>query len=659
MTTNSKKPSVSILCAAIASAFALSACGGGGGSAGTDGSSSGGGSSSGYSAVNVAIKAPAAGVNSAGSSSEVLVAGSANTPNTKLTSLAWSVQPSGATLTNADCATATKNSVTYTTNQQNATGNSQWACAVGISAPITLAKATTYTLTLTATDEKGNTKTATQAVSFNPATGSGDSGTLATTAGQNFNAAAGSVNPLHCSTSGGTGPYTYQWSVGANGGYNVPLTSYVLPDTSFTAPAGAAALSFTCRATDAAGAVGVSRVNATVLAPAASTLRANAGNNFNATGNSTTPLHCSASGGTAPYTYLWKVTENSGHNVVLASYTAADTSFKSPTAGGILGFTCTATDAVGATFDSRVDATISAVPSDLVSFAGNSFTTAAGVSNPLHCSATGGTAPYSYEWAIADNAGFNVNLASYASQDTSFTTPAGEGALGFVCRATDANGNIATSRVNATVSLAAPGGTSFVANIAKIQPAQPGSTITLDGSATGWFDAQGKPTTGTPTTYRWTTTDPNVVISNPGNATTTVSIQGDNSAPRVVTFTLAASSGTQSSSETVNMLVDPYGPFSLTFAMPATVAEVATAFTIEAKATSASLPKLYYQWTQVSGPAVLLGGATTAVIGFIPKASDVGAQLLFHVAVGYEPITAAYKGIYFGDAVVAVVPAKP
>lgn len=658
MTIKSTKPSITVLCAAIASAFALSACGGGGGS-GSGSESSNPGSGSGYAPVNVSIKAPAAGPNSAGASSEVLVSGLANTPNTKLANLAWTVQPSGATLTNADCATAVKNSVTYTENQQNATGNSNWSCAVGIAAPITLAKATTYTLTLTATDEKGNTKTASQAIAFNPATGSGDSGTLSTSAGSNFTALPGSVNPLHCAATGGVAPYTYQWSIGANGGYNVALSSYILGDTSFTAPGGAAALSFTCRATDASGSVGVSRVNATILSPAASTLRADAGNNFTAQGNATVPLHCSATGGTAPYTYAWRVAENSGHNVVLASYAAADTSFVAPAAGGILGFTCTAKDATGASFDSRVDATVSPVPSNLVTFAGNNFTSPAGVTNPLHCSATGGTAPYTYQWVISDNAGFNVNLASYALADTSFTTPAGEGVLGFTCRATDANGNIASSRVNATVSQAAPGGTSFVANIAQLAPAQPNSTLTLDGSATGWFDPQGKPTTGTAATYLWTTDAQDVVISNPGNATTTAKFQASNLGPRTVSFTLKATSGTQTSSAIANVLVDPYGPFSLTFEKPATAALPNEDFTITAVGkTSAQSPQLYYQWTQVGGPSVLFGGATTSTIGFVPKISDVGAEMVFHVVMGYQPITAAYPGVYSGDVVVAVIPPK-
>lgn len=466
MITISKKPSINVLCAAIASAFALSACGGGGG--GTEGTSPSSGS--GYAPVNVSIKAPANEVNNAGASSEVLVAGAASTPNTKLASLVWTAQPSGATLKNADCATAVKNSVTYTTNQQNATGNSQWACAVGISAPLTLDKATAYTLTLTATDEKGNTKSTTQAVNFNP-------------------------------VPGGTG----------------------------------------------------------------------------------------------------------------------------------------------------------GVPGGLAASAGNNFTSAAGVLNQLHCSATGGTAPYSYQWVVTDNGGYNINLSSYAAADTSFTTPAGEGVLGFTCRATDAASSVVTSRVNVTVSAPAPATTSFVAGIAKLSSATPGATITLDGSTTGWFDAAGKATTGAVASYQWTSTDPTVVISNPTAATTSAYIPATNAGMRTIGFTLAAKAGAQESSASANVLVDPFGPLSLKIAPSATAATAGTSVSIVATATSPTgSPQLYYQWTQISGPAIELGGASTSSLGIVPPLNSLGANYVFRVAVGYQPITGATPGLYFADAVVTV-----
>lgn len=470
MTIKSTTPSISILCAAIASAFALSACGGGGSGSGSE--SSNPGSGSGYAPVNVSIKAPSGGANNAGASSEVLVAGAASTPNTKLANLAWTVQPGTATLTNANCATGVKNSVTYTENQQNSTGNSQWACAVGISAPLTLAKQTTYTLTLTATDEKGNTKTATQDISFNP--------------------------------------------VPSNGSGEIP------------------------------GALGVS--------------------------------------------------------------------------------------------------------------AGNNFTSAAGVLNPLHCAATGGTAPYSYQWIVSDNAGYNINLSSYSAADTNFTTPAGEGILGFTCRATDAAGSVSSSRVNVTVSAAAPTSTSFVASIAKLASTMPGATITLDGSGTGWFDATGKSTTGAAPSYQWTSDDSSVVISNPTAATTSVYIPSDNLAQRTIGFTLVAKAGTQESSAKANVLIDPYGPLSLQVTPPATAATAGESVEIKATATGASgSQQLYYKWVQVSGTKLLdLGGASTSTLGFVAPPGSIGSAYIFRVAVGYQPIVGDYKGLYFADAVVTV-----
>lgn len=452
--------------AALLAGSALAACGGGG----NDGLSSGSGTPS--SSINAAIQAPGSAVNNAGTTVEVL--GTAKSSNSLLKTMTWSVSPS-ATLTNADCAASVRDSQVYTANPANATGATNWSCAVGVAAPADLAAPATYTLTLTTTDDKGNTRSAAQKVSFNPAPVAGSpSGNLTANAGRGFNAMPGSVNALHCDAAGGEGPYSYNWVISDNAGYNFALSSYVAQDTVFTAPAvkESTLLTFTCRATDAKNVTAVSSVSATINPPSS-----------------------------------------------------------------------------------------------------------------------------------ADNT------------------------------------------------------SSLVANITQPGVATPGQTLTLTGAASGWFSANGAPTDGPAPIYEWTSSDPRVIIANPAAKTTTVTFPNDYTQAQSVSFTLKASARASTSSATVNVLVDPFGPLSLAINPSAAATKGNEAVLIKAEAkSSGGSPQLYYRWTQVSGPAIALGGADTATLGVTPPAAGSNTVYVFRVAVGYAPITATYPGLYFSDATVTVTP---
>ena len=560
-----KHLNLATLSASLAAAFALTACGGGGGS-GTPA-----GSSSSFAPVNVSIAAPT-GTGTYGAGNAITLMGTANTPNTTIKTMAWSVSPL-ATLNNADCAGAVKNNQSYSTNNQGITGTSNWTCPVNITTPSGGATDTVYMLTLTATDEKGNSQSATQKVTVAPSPSGGNSASngLTANAGSNFTAASGSANPLHCSATSGKAPYTYQWTVTSNGGFNVPLANYTTPDTSFVAP--------------------ITNI---------------------------------------------------------------------PT---VLSFNCLVTDGSNFTASSIVSASInSVVVTPLAANAGNSFTALVGSTNSLHCDATGGKAPYTYQWVISNNGGYNFPLSSYSASDTSFTAPAVTAAstMSFTCRSTDATNTTATSTVSAVVNPATASANTLVANILQPGTASPGQTITLDGSSTGWFDAStGKTTTGPVPTFAWTSTDASVVIANPTAAKTTATIPSSITVPTTESFTLTATSGTKTSSSSVNVLVDPFGPLSLTVSPSALAAKGNVASTFVASATSPSgSANIYYQWTQLTGTSLTLGGANTATLGVVPPVVGAGstATYTFRVAVGYKPITGAYPGLYFADVTLTVTP---
>lgn len=649
---------IGTLAAAITAALAISACGGGGG-----GSSSG--STSSFSSVEMTIQPPAAGVNNAGTTVDVMGVGF--TPNTKLANMSWSVSPSSATLSNADCASAVKNTQSFTANAQNSTGTSTWSCAVGITGSGGSSTNTVYTLTLTGTDDKGNSKSASQPITFAPApTGTGGTGGngLLASAGGNFTAAPASSNSLHCSAEGGKAPYTYAWSISANGGYNFPLSAYNAADTTFTAPTTTSMtnLAFVCKVTDADKFTSSSVVTATVNPTAASDLTASAGGNFTAISGSVNTMHCSANGGKTPYSYEWVIKTNGGFNFPLNTYASADTGFTAPTTttATSLVFTCKVTDALKAVSTSDVTASIN--PDTLTALtadAGLNFSAAVGSTNNLNCSATGGKGPYTYQWLISSNGGYNFPLSSYNTAATSFTVPSvtAATALGFTCRATDSKNTTVSAVVTANINPAAANVNTLVTNVTQPGVASPGQTVTLDGSTSGWFTPAGVATSGPTPTYAWTSNNASVVIGSPTANKTTVTIPTSITTATTISFTLTATSGTSTSFSTVNVLVDPFGPLSLSVAPSSAVSVGNTVVSFAATATSPSgSAKIYYKWTQVSGPLLSLGGADTATLGVVPPLAAANTTYVFRVAVGYQPITASYTGLYFADTTLTVTP---
>jgi hypothetical protein len=664
------------LCA-MGTALMLAACGGGG----SGGSGSAGSGSGSYSAISISIDKPSNSVSNAGTT--LAVSASANTANTIIKSMAWSVSPAGATLTNANCAAGAKNNQVFTANAQNATGSSQWSCAVGVQTPSTASADTAYTLTLTVVDDKGNTQSAAQPVSFAPAPSTaGPTPPLVSNAGLDFSAATGSKNDIHCDATGGVAPYSYQWVISGNGGYNLTLASYSGADTSFTAPAvtGQAVISVTCRATDSLQKTASAAVNATITPPSATAGKALVANILQpavALPGSTIVLDGSATGwfdtsgksttGPTPV-YLWTSTDPA---IVISNPTASKTSVTFSTsykAAANVSFTLkTSSDAISSSSSVNVlvdpygPFNLTVAPSAIVTKGNTAIsitaTAKSGISSPQ----------LYYQWTQIT--GPSVALGGSTTPTLGVVPPvvaAGTTAQ-YVFRVAVGYAPITTSYTgsyfaDATVTVTTD---SVVVNntlIAKIMPppaATPGATISLDGSETGWVDATGGVSPGPAISYAWTSTDAGVVISNPTAAKTNVTFPTTYKAATNVSFTLKATSGTSTSSSSVNVLVDPFAPFSLAVNPSATVTTGNKAVFITAEAKSgATSPQLYYQWTQVSGPSITLGGANTATLGVTPPAVAAGstAQYVFRVAVGYSPISSTYTGAYFADATVTVNP---
>lgn len=595
----------------------------------------------------------------------VMIVGKAVTLSTRLSTVSWSVaSPAGApvaTTTNTDCATA--NEVTTVSHAASgaspATGSSIWSCALSITAPTTLTSTATYVATFKATDELGTTQSGTQSVVFSPA--ASQSQQIVANAGGSFTAAPSSTSPIHCSVSGGTAPYTYSWTVPSNGGQAVSLSSYTGADTTLTAPAVAAQLALQCKVTDANGSSGSAVVNVTVQkSTTAAVLTASAGPTFSVTSGATAPLQCTAAGNTGAVSYSWSIVSNGGLPISLVNLSSQVASFVAPTVTTPTTITaqCVASDSTTATASADVAVTVmpSASNATLTSFAGTDFSVVGGASTPLHCDATGGTGPYSFQWVISSNGGLATSLSQYTGADTILSSPvtSSDTPVTVQCRATDNKQAIATSLVNVDVTSSSKTNTTLVANVNASAVVSPGQVVTLSTTNTGWYGNDGTLTTGPVISYSWTSSDPGVAFSNVTSASPTFIVPVGITSATQIPVTLTATGGGQSASATTVYTVDPNGVMSLTVSPAASEgkASAGVSYSFTATATySGATRALYYQWTQVSGPSVPLGGDTTTTLGIAPTA--VGTYV-FRIAVGNEPITALNPGLYFTDVVLTL-----
>ncbi|NDB35715.1 MAG: hypothetical protein EB023_10360, partial [Flavobacteriia bacterium] len=257
--------------------------------------------------------------------------------------------------------------------------------------------------------------------------------------------------------SGGTAPFNYLWNTGAivdtivnlaPGNYSVILTD----DNG-------------CQAFD------------TVVITVPAILAANAiGNNVTCNGFSNGSATASANGGTAPYSYVW----NTG--VIGATITNLNPG----------NYTVTASDANGCTSNANVTIT---EPTLLLANATGNNITCNGLNNgSAAVVASGGTAPYTYQWSTGSTATSITNLA-----------------LGnYIVTVTDSNGCIATDNVTVTEP-------TILLAVAS------GNNVTCNGFNNG--SGSVAPTGGTaPYGYVWNTGGINDTITNlaPGSYNVTV-----------------------------------------------------------------------------------------------------------------------------------------
>lgn len=264
---------------------------------------------------------------------------------------------------------------------------------------------------------------------------------------------------------GGTAPYTYSWS--PSGGTAATATSL-------------AAGSYTCTITDANSCTKTQTV--TITQPSSITSTVSSQTNVSCFGGSNGAATVTAGGGTGPYTYSWSP---SGGTAATASSLAAGT------------YTCTITDANSCTGTQLVTITQPTVVSGTTVITNVSCT--AGSNGALNLTATGGTAPYTFNWGGGSTTEDRTGLAAGTYNVT----------------ITDANGCTATASATITQPSAALSGSTVNTNVSCNAGSNGAINLTPAGGTTPYtFNWGGGITTEDRTglaagTYNVTITDAN------------------------------------------------------------------------------------------------------------------------------------------------------
>lgn len=230
------------------------------------------------------------------------------------------------------------------------------------------------TYTVTVTDARGCVATASQTITQ-------PSAALSTTANvtQQVSCFGGNNGSINLSVSGGTTPYSYNWSNGS-----------VTEDLS-----GLAAGSYTVTVTDANGCTSVK--SATIIQPSAAlSTGATVNQTVSCYGGNDGSANLSVTGGTAPYSYLW----SNGTTTQNLSNVGSGT------------FTVTVSDNNGCTSSTTVTITQPSASLSATVSSSQQVSCFGGNNGSVNLNVSGGTSPYNYAWSNGSNSQNLTGLSS-------------------------------------------------------------------------------------------------------------------------------------------------------------------------------------------------------------------------------------------------------
>ena len=285
---------------------------------------------------------------------------------------------------------------------------------------------------------------------------------------------------------GGTAPYTYNWSTSTS-------SATIATTASIT---GVTAATYTVTITDNNGCTSTS--SATITQPAVLVAASVVDSNITCNGLSDGGATASAFGGTAPYTYAWSTSTSSA---TIAATTASITGVTAAT------YSVTVTDNKGCTSTSSATITQPAVlvATSMV----DSNTSCNGFADGgASASTTGGTTPYTYAWSTSTSSATIATTASIT----------GVTAATYSMTVTDNKGCTATSSATVTQPAVLVAATVVDSNISCNGFADGGASAAATGGTSSY-------------TYAWSTS------TSPATIATTASITGVTAATYSVTVT--------------------------------------------------------------------------------------------------------------------------
>lgn len=321
------------------------------------------------------------------------------------------------------------------------------------------------------------------------------------------------------------------------------------------------------------------------------------------------------------------------------------------------------TDALGNTGSDYRDFTISSgavgpVATPPVATTTPAVSVASGAAVDLNCLASGGTvaasSAYRVQWVVKANpAALSLSLTNPTAQDVAFKAPSVSNPtdVSFECRVTD--DKLLTSVADTVVTINPSASVTSIANAGGSQSTTPGSLVTLNASASTPFSG---------IYYTWTQTGGPAVSLASANSVRPTFVAPAVSTSTHLTFKLIAQAtfGTTATAapsevDTTDVYVNPQAALILAMTPSSVVKSgVAVAFSV---GVTPLTNQLFYEWSEVSGPSVTMGGANTSTTSFVAPTVASATPMVFSVKVSRSPIaTANPSEIYSSDVAISVTP---
>ncbi|MCP4248244.1 MAG: hypothetical protein GY778_14455 [bacterium] len=296
---------------------------------------------------------------------------------------------------------------------------------------------------------------------------------------------------------GGVTPHSYEWSVVAPDGIEDPtrLSSATDPQPVFTSASVLGTYQLTLTATDAQNSVFADSVELIVSGTGEEptggrlSLDVSTDDQIISPGGGaqgTAVVHALATGGVAPITYTWTVTDPAGNvdDTRLDSTTDPTATFTSAITQGTYRILCTVSDAAGNVFADSVQ--IEVTDDFRVALSSPVATVGPGEQVTLLVTPIGGVPNFGYEWSCANSSGgvctglASVSQTSAGGLSNTWNAPLALDTYRITCRAVDAEGRTFGDSVVITVT-----NTFFVDLAARENLVAPGAVVTLEADRSG------------------------------------------------------------------------------------------------------------------------------------------------------------------------------